>query len=144
MEVVVMHRQERTLVYEGKWHVKWGMPLYEGSFIYRRLVYRKAVESDSVYFLHFLLFRAPPAVYVSSQARGRIGATAAGLHHSYSNMGSEPCLPPTPRLMATQAEDPRPTDRGQGPTHVFMDSSWIHCCCTTTGTPDSVLNGGDM
>ena len=27
--------------------------------------------------------------YVSSQARGRIGATALGLHHSHSNAGSE-------------------------------------------------------
>ena len=35
------------------------------------------------------------------QARGRIGTTAAGLHHSYSNAGSEPRLPPAPQLMAT-------------------------------------------
>ena len=27
-----------------------------------------------------------------SQARGEIGAVAAGLHHSYSNKGSEPHL----------------------------------------------------
>ena len=30
--------------------------------------------------------------YGVSQARGRIGATAAGPHHSHSNAGSEPCL----------------------------------------------------
>ena len=34
-----------------------------------------------------LLFRATPAVYDSSQARGRIRATDAGLHHSHSNAG---------------------------------------------------------
>ena len=28
--------------------------------------------------------------YRSSQARGQIGGAAAGLHHSYSNTGSEP------------------------------------------------------
>jgi len=35
-----------------------------------------------------------------SQARGLIGAVAAGLHHSHShsNVGSEPCLQPTPQL----------------------------------------------
>ena len=30
----------------------------------------------------FLLCRAAPVAYGSSQARGRIGTTAAGLHHS--------------------------------------------------------------
>ena len=33
------------------------------------------------------------------QAR-EIRAVAAGLHHSYSNSGSEPYLQPTPHLMA--------------------------------------------
>ena len=51
----------------------------------------------------FGLFRTAPATYGSSQARGRIGATAAGLHHSHSNTGSEPCLQPIPQLMATPA-----------------------------------------
>ena len=40
-------------------------------------------------------------VYGDSQARGPIGATAAGLHHSHSNAGSELCLRPIPQLMAT-------------------------------------------
>ena len=40
----------------------------------------------------FLLFRATPAVYGSSQARGRIGAAAANLYHSHSNAGSKPHL----------------------------------------------------
>ena len=46
------------------------------------------------------IFRATPAAYGSSQARGRIGAVAASLHHSHSNSGSEPHLWPTPRLTA--------------------------------------------
>ena len=33
----------------------------------------------------FSLFRAATAAYGSSQARGQIGAIAAGLHHSHSN-----------------------------------------------------------
>ena len=48
--------------------------------------------------------------YVGSQARGRIRAEAAGLHHD--SMGSEPCLRPTPQLTAML--DHRPTERGQG------------------------------
>ena len=38
----------------------------------------------------FCLFRAALTAYGGSQARGHIGATAAGLHHS--NVGSEPRL----------------------------------------------------
>ena len=34
--------------------------------------------------------------YASSQARGLIGAVADSLHQSHSNMGSKPCLQPTP------------------------------------------------
>ena len=41
-------------------------------------------------FFFFGIFRAVPIAYGSSQARGQIGATAAGLHHSHSNAGSEP------------------------------------------------------
>ena len=51
--------------------------------------------------LFFCLSRAAPAAYGRSQARGPIGAVAAGLHHSHSNSRSEPCLQPTPQLTAT-------------------------------------------
>ena len=40
----------------------------------------------------FCLFRVTPTAYGGSQARDPIGASAADLHHSYSNAGSEPCL----------------------------------------------------
>ena len=49
----------------------------------------------------FLLFRAAPMEYGGSQARGLIGATAAGLHHSHSNTESKLRLRPTPQLTAT-------------------------------------------
>ena len=51
-------------------------------------------------FVCFLFFRATPAVFGSFQARGQIGAIAAGPHHSYSHARSEPCLRPTPQLTA--------------------------------------------
>ena len=48
----------------------------------------------------FFLFRAAPAAYGGSQARGQIGAVAASLHHSHSNKGWKPRLQHTRKLMA--------------------------------------------
>ena len=48
----------------------------------------------------FVFSYAAPAAYGGSQARGLIGAVAAGLHHSHSNAGSKPRLWPTPQLTA--------------------------------------------
>ena len=53
-------------------------------------------------------FRAALEAYGVSQARGCIGAAAAGLRHSHSNPGSKLSLQPAPQLMATP--DPRPTE----------------------------------
>ena len=39
-------------------------------------------------FIYFWLFRATPSAYGISKARGQIGATAAGLHHSHSSSRS--------------------------------------------------------
>ena len=39
----------------------------------------------------FLIFRATPAAYGNSQARGGMGAAAASLCHSHSNTGYELC-----------------------------------------------------
>ena len=38
--------------------------------------------------------------YESAQARGQIGAAAAGLWHSHSNPRFKPCLKPIPQFMA--------------------------------------------
>ena len=56
-----------------------------------------------IFYFLFCLFafsRAAPTAYGGSQARGLLGAVAAGLHHSHSNLGSEPCLQPTQQLPA--------------------------------------------
>ena len=50
--------------------------------------------------LSFVFFRAVPTAYGDSQARDLFRATAAGLHHSHSNTGSESHLQPTPQLAA--------------------------------------------
>ena len=44
------------------------------------------------FFPFILLYGAAPEACGSSKARGQTGATAAGLRHSHSNLGSEPCL----------------------------------------------------
>ena len=62
--------------------------------LYRRIY----VYMNSFFF--FFSFRAALAAYVSSQARGLIRATAAGLHHSHSNAGSQLHLRPIPQLTA--------------------------------------------
>ena len=54
-----------------------------------------AFEQNNIWpslFVCLLSFRAAPSAYGGPQARGLIGAVVAGLRHSHSNMGSEPCL----------------------------------------------------
>ena len=57
--------------------------------------------SLNFFFCLFAFSWAAPAAYGGSQARGLIGAVAAGLCQSHSNEGSEPHLQLTPQLMAT-------------------------------------------
>ena len=68
----------------------------------RRGRWREAAECQSwgpISFF-FWLFRASPAAYGSSQARGLIGAVAASHSHSHSNARSELHLRPAPELIA--------------------------------------------
>ena len=62
--------------------------------------HQKTNYNSPKYFI-FFLFRATPTVCGGSQARGLIGSTAAGLHHSHSNIRSKPHMQPTPQLRAT-------------------------------------------
>ena len=58
----------------------------------------KSEVTFKIFFLFFFgLFRATPAAYGGSQARGLIGAAAASLHHSYS-------CQPTPQLQQRQIQ----------------------------------------
>ena len=56
---------------------------------------------DFFFFSVFCLFWAASEAYGGSQARGLIGAVAAGLDHSHRHARSKPCLQPTPQLTAT-------------------------------------------
>ena len=52
-------------------------------------------------FCLFAISWAAPMAYGGAQARGGSGAIAASLRQSLSNVGSGPCLRPTPQLTAT-------------------------------------------
>ena len=95
------------------------------------------------FFFFFLPFRAAYAAYGSSQAKGGIGAPAAGLYLSrvcdlHTAGLSHVCDLPTPQVMATP--DPWPTEWGQDWTRVLMDSSWIHFHWATAGVPELRIN----
>ena len=57
----------------------------------------------------FGLFRATPKAYVSSQARGRIGAPTAGLRHS-----------------SGQCQILNPLSEARDQIQVLMDIRWVH------------------
>ena len=48
--------------------------------------------NETVKLFFFILFMATSVAYGNFQARGRMGAAAASLHHSHSNARSEPHL----------------------------------------------------
>ena len=63
------------------------------STTFNSLMYMLAVDMFIIHFFFvFCLFRVEPEAYGGSQSRGLIGATAASLCHSHSNVGSEPRL----------------------------------------------------
>ena len=84
-------------------------PLSFGIFINDVWVYSYHFALCFLFFffcLFVLLFRAAPAAYGGSQARGQIRAAAVSLHHSHA--GSEPCQLPIPQL--TAMPDPQSTE----------------------------------
>ena len=81
------------------------------------------MKSDPIgNFIHiYIFFRATLATYRSSQSRGQIRAAAADLHHSHSNVGSKPCLRPTPQERWIL----NPLSEARDQTHVLMDTNWV-------------------
>ena len=82
------------------------------------MICKKVFLFSFFFFFFFCYYRTAPVAYGGSQATGRIGAIAASLHHSHSNLASKLRLQPIPQLMP----DPQPTERGQGSSphpHVY-------------------------
>ena len=56
----------------------------------------QGISVVDLFFFFFCLFRASLAAMKVSQTGGHVRATAAGLHHSHSNVGAKPRLWTTP------------------------------------------------
>ena len=63
-----------------------------GQLYFKHKETNRLIEKRSDFVCLFVCFRAAPTAYGGSQARGPIGAAAAGLHHSHRNAGSKPHL----------------------------------------------------
>ena len=73
------------------------------------------------FLFYFLIFRAIPPAYRSSQARGWIRATASGLHHSHSNTKQICDL----HHSSWQCQILNPLSGARDWTHVLMDTSRV-------------------
>jgi len=87
--------------------------------------------------LSFCLYRAAPEAHGGFQARGRIGAVATEPQQLGIPAVSQPCLQPTPQLMATRILKPLSKARDQ--TRNLKVPSQIRFHCATTGTPTFFL-----
>ena len=94
---------------------------------------------SAIFFLVFcpFFFRAAPAAYRGSQARGLIRATAAGLRHSHSNVRYQ--LHHDLHHSSRQHLILNPLREVRDRTRNLIVPSWIRFCCTTTGTPKSAI-----
>ena len=73
--------------YSGSpWRVFWLSLWAEKANLYPEYVFTPHIMNHCS-FLSFFFFRAAPMAYEGSQARGRIGAIAASLHHSQQQHG---------------------------------------------------------
>ena len=82
--------------------------------------------------LFFLLFRAAPAGYGGSQARGQIGATATA--QATATVMPDLSLVCNLYRSSWQRWILNPLSEAKHRTHNLMVASWICFCCTTTGT----------
>ena len=94
------------------------------SVCYQILGFRPSLRWEIVYSYIFFLSFVFLGLYLQHMEVLRLGANwscSFRLLHSPSNSGSEPCLQPTPQLMAMP--DPNPLSKARDRTHVLMDTS---------------------
>ena len=87
------------------------------------------------------LFRATPAAYGGSQARGRIGAVAAA--YTTATAMPDPSHICNPHHSSRQRRILNPPSEARDRTRNFMVPSRICFCCTTMGTPALPFYQGD-
>ena len=94
-----------------------------------------------LFFFFFCLFRATPAAYEGSQARGLIRAVAASLHHSHSHTRSELHLANYTTAHGNAGSLTRWAGPGIKPsTSRFLVRFVNHCATTGTPLPTSLAN----
>ena len=112
---------------------------------------RRAISWEAPPFFFFSSFCSlgpHPAASGSSPARGRIGATAAGLHHSHSNTGSlthwvRPGIEPAPSWLLVQFISPAPQQELQeAPSFLKELSAGEKCSCHEIGVSISSPSTG--
>ena len=87
------------------------------------------------FFLPFGLFRATSMAYGGSQAMGPVGAVAAGLHQSHSNIRSEPHLQTYTTAHGNAGSLTHWERPGIKPASLWMLGSFVNCWAMEPGTP---------
>ena len=85
------------------------------------------------YVLIFLLFRATGVAYGSSQARGRMAATAAGLYHNQAT--PDPSCVWDLHNSSGQGQILNPLREARDQTRILIDTSWVRFHWAAMGTP---------
>ena len=88
-------------------------------------------------FFVFCLFRAIPAAYGGSQARGLIGATELPAYTT-ATATPEPSHVCNVHHSSQQCQIVNPLSEAMDRTRNFIVPGWIRFCCSTTGTPPCV------
>ena len=78
-------------------------------------------KCTDIFFFFFFLLRAEPVAYGRFQARGPVGAEAAGLHHSHSNSGSS--LVCSLHCSSRQLQILNPLSKARDQPQILMDTS---------------------
>ena len=97
---------------------------------------RWLVSNVHSFFFFFCFFRATPAAYGSSQARGQIRATAAtcATATATQDLGHICDLYHSPQ----QHRILNPLSKSRDRTGILMDASWVRFRLATTGTPSKL------